>query len=336
MSIFQGAQQLAGVQSGTTQARSSESASTQYAPFALDYLSKLASAGTAQIPTSGQNLVAPMSGLTEQAIESAPGALTRYTTPLEMARGAAGDIAGGITASDISQFYNPYEQRVVDEMARQSAQNVERNLMPQLKAGFAGSGGFGSQRYAGALGQALTDVQSDLLGQQAKARAAGYTSALDAALRSAGLQGQAAQTLGQLGSTEQQAAVSGLKAASDLGTLQQAYEQSKIEAPIARLQNIGQILRGYQMQTQSSSGSSSTDRSDTGRQFSYGNSPLSQIAGTASLIGAVKPAASWLKGLFSSSDLPTSLSTSDFSNYNYPNYGGSGTTDFSDLNNWPG
>jgi hypothetical protein len=50
--------------------------------------------------------------------------------------------------------FDPYQTGVLDELDRLSAQNVQRNLLPGLKAGFVGAGGaggLGSQRYAGCL-----------------------------------------------------------------------------------------------------------------------------------------------------------------------------------------
>lgn len=286
MSIFQGAQLPAGSSTQQAQSSSTQSSSTAFAPFAERYLTDLSQGALGQMPVEGQQLIAPESALLQSAYSTAPTALARYTTPLAAGTAAAQNVAGGLSAEDISKFYNPYEQQVVDEMARQSAQNVQRNLLPQLRAGFVGSGGLGSQRYAGALGQTLGDIQSDLLGQQAKARAAGYSGALDAALREAGYQTQAAQALSSLGTAEQNAAVSGLKSMADLGAIEQAYDQSKIEAPITRLLNIGQVMRGYPMQTSSSSGSSGSTSSGSSQQFTYANSPLSQISGLGALLGS--------------------------------------------------
>jgi hypothetical protein len=81
---------------------------------------------------------------------------------------------GGIDATDISAFFDPYQTGVLNELDRLSAQNVQRNLLPGLKAGFVGSGGLGSQRYAGALGQSLADVELGLAGQRAGLMSKGY------------------------------------------------------------------------------------------------------------------------------------------------------------------
>lgn len=247
--------------------------------YLTDYLTKLAASGTAQLGQTGEQLVAGPSALEATAMRVAPTALTSYQGALKSALEAGQAGAAGVTPQDISAFYNPYEQQVVDEMSRQSALDVQRNLLPQLRAQFAGAGGFGSQRYAGATGQSLADVQSNLLGQQAKYRASGFQSALDAALRQKTGQTSAATALTGVGKAEQDTAVSGLKTLTDLGKIQREYEQAKIEAPLIRAQNVAQILRGYTYPT-------TTTETYKGPASSYGPSPLSQVAGLTSLLAS--------------------------------------------------
>ena len=256
--------------------RTTETVAATAPQYLTDYLTQLAQTGQSLI---GQGQVAAPGMLQQQAYAQAPGALTGYQPAMTSALSTAQGAAAPVGQQDISQFYNPYQQSVVDEMARQSQRNVQRNLLPQLKSAFVGSGGLGSQRYAGATGQALADVQADLLGQQSKTMMAGYGSALDAALRQRAQQSQAAQAMGQIGASQQQAATSGLKTMSELGGQQQAYEQAQIEAPLVRAQNVAQIMRGYTYPT-------TTSREAFGPANVYGPSPLSQIAGLGTLVGA--------------------------------------------------
>jgi hypothetical protein len=190
-----------------------------------------------------------------------------------------GKEATGVSQADISKFYNPYENAVIGGMGVQSATNVQRNLMPQLKAGFVGTGGLGGQRYANALGQTMGDVNTTLLQEQNKGRMAGYQSALDAALREMSGQTQATQALGTLGAQEQQAATTGLKTQADIGAIEQAQTQAQINAPTTMAGNVAQVLRGYTYPTVT------TEKYD-GPASSYGPSILSQIGGLGSLIAA--------------------------------------------------
>ena len=231
-----------------------------------------------ELKTAGTPYVAPLSQLQKDVAAYAPEVLKRYQTPMDEAL-AAGQAGTGVDAGDISKFYNPYENAVVGTMANTSATNVQRNLMPQLKAGFVGTGGLGGTRYANALGQTMGDVNTTLLQEQNKARSAGYQSALDAALREMSGQTQAGQMLGTLGAQEQQAATTGLKTASDIGAIEQAQNQALINAPTTMASNVAQILRGYTYPTV-------TTEKYEGPASSYGPSILSQIGGLGSLVAS--------------------------------------------------
>jgi hypothetical protein len=84
----------------------------------------------------------------------------------DAAQATAAQAAQGITPERIQALMNPYTSNVVDEMGRLSQENVQRNLLPTMKAGFVGTGGLGGQRYANALGQSMSDIQAGLTGQQ--------------------------------------------------------------------------------------------------------------------------------------------------------------------------
>jgi len=247
--------------------------------YLTDYLTQLAQTGQSQLGQTGSQLIAGLPQNLQDLYSGAQGTLNRYQTPMDQSLAALQSGAKGVSGADISQFYDPYQQDVVNEMSRQSSQNVQRNLMPALKSAFAGSGGFGSQRYANATGQALSDVEANLLGQQSKLRSEGYKSALDAALKDRGYDIQAGQGLYGLGQAESQAAQSSLKTLGDIGTQQLGYEQSKIEAPLTRAQNVAQIMRGYTYPT---------TQTEVKQQLpsAYPPSALQQISGLGALLGS--------------------------------------------------
>jgi len=254
-----------------------KSDSTTTAPqYLTDYLTQLASTGQNLM---GQGTVAGLPQNLQDLYSGAQGNLTRYQAPMDQSLTALQGATQGVSADDISRFYNPYQDDVIKEMARQSEQNVQRGLLPQLKSAFAGSGGFGSSRYANATGQALSDVQSDLLGQQAKFSSEGYKSALDAALKDRGYDINAGQALYGLGQTEAQASSTAMKALGDIGTQELAYEQSKIEAPLTRAQNIAQIMRGYTYPT-------TVVENKEALPTAYAPSTISQIGSLGTLLGA--------------------------------------------------
>jgi hypothetical protein len=251
--------------------------SQQVAPqYLTDYLSQLAQTGQQQL---GQAQIAGLPQNLQDLYSGAQGTINRYQPAMDQSLQTLQGASQGVSGADISQFYDPYQQDVVDEMSRQSNLNTQRNLMPALKSAFAGTGGFGSQRYANATGQALSDVEANLLGQQSKFRSEGYKNAMDAALRDRGYDIQAGQGLYGLGQAESQAAQSGLKMLGDIGTQELGYEQSKIEAPLTRAQNVAKILQGYQFPM-------TVNKTEEQIPGAFAPSPLQQIAGLGSLVGA--------------------------------------------------
>ena len=267
------------------------------------------------LKTAGTPYVAPLTTLQKSAATNAPTDLYRYQSPMDLAY-STGQEATGITPADISKFYNPYEKAVVDQMGASSMAQFQKNVLPQLKAGFVGTGGLGGQRYANAAGQSVTDMNTALLEAQNKARSAGYQSALDAAIREMSGQTQTTQALGTLGAQEQQAATAGLKSQADIGAIEQAQNQAMINAPTTMAGNVAQILRGYTYPT-------TTEETYKGPASSYGPSILSQIGGLGSFIasgtnanntGFLDKAANWAGKLF---DSPT-VAPADLQNWNPP------------------
>jgi hypothetical protein len=135
---------------------------------------------------TGAELVAGLDPLQKQAYAAVPAAATSYVPGLQAAETTAGGVAQGLTPERIQSLMNPYTSGVVNEMARLQQQNIQRNLMPTLKAGFVGQGGLGSQRYANALGQTAADWQSNLLGAQTGALQKGYETALQTGIQEDG------------------------------------------------------------------------------------------------------------------------------------------------------
>jgi hypothetical protein len=217
--------------------------------YYTDYMKSLSGAGTTGMGRTGAASIAaydPMQTTGYGKVEDASGA---YKTGLSNAATTAGTAAGGINADRISSLMNPYTQNVVNEMGRLAQQNVERNLLPTLKAGFVGTGGLGSQRYANALGQAGAEAQSNLTGQQYGALSSGYKDALDAAIKELQVQNQAATTQGSLAEKEQTLGLTGAGALTKAGAEKQAYEQSLLDAPMKNAANAAALMKGYTVPT---------------------------------------------------------------------------------------
>lgn len=256
-------------------------AQTTTAPdYYTNYLSNLAQAGTAATGMDPSKMVAGFSNLQQQGFGQTGQAATAYQPTLGAATTTAARAAQGITPGAIQNLMNPYTQSVVDEMARQSAMNVQRNILPGLKAAFGTTGGYGSKRFADVTGQTLADIQAGLTGKQSEALRAGYSDALNAAIQEANLRNQVAQTQGALAGKESELGLAGARGLLDAGALQQAYEQARIEAPLKMATNAAGLLRGYNVPT------SVTQKYTGPMPGAYSASPLQTIVGLGSLFSS--------------------------------------------------
>ena len=254
---------------------------TDQAPdYYKDYLSGLSQAGQTAMARSPTQTVAGYDPLQVMGYSNLPAATEAYKPELQAAQDTAAQAAAGITPERIQALMNPYTTNVVDEMARLSQQNVQRNLLPTMKAGFVGTGGLGSQRYAGALGQSMADIQAGLTGQQYGALSKGYSEALKGALDEAQLQNLAAQTQGKLAQQELDMGLTGAGALTKAGAERQAYQQSLLDAPLKTATTASGLMRGYTVpQTQ-------IEKFVGPKAGSYGTSDLSNILGVLSVLGS--------------------------------------------------
>jgi len=315
---------------------------TQQAPsYYTNYLSGLSQAG--QTALAAPNKVAPLTEMQQQGFAATPGAATAYRPGLTAAEATAGTAAAG-AAPQIQDFMSPYTSNVVDEMARLQQQNIQRNLMPQLKAGFVSTGGLGSKRYADAMGQTMADLQSNLTGQQYGALNKGYSDSVTAAINNVQNQNQAARTQGELAGQEQSLGLTGAGALTKAGTEQQAYEQSLIDAPLKTATNVSQLMRGYTVP-----GTTVTEDKGPLSKDYYAGSPLAQTLGVGASLasmfgdspmldaygrvqrdpvtGQVMTRPNTLQGLLNSSGISglASAGGSSISNF-FKGFGGSGTS----------
>ena len=192
-----------------------------------------------------------------------------------------------LTEADISQYFNPYQNYVTDEIRKQG--EIARYKL----AGAATKGGvFGGSRFGVAEGQLAGDVAAKI----GQAQATGYAQALQAAENAKkrmlyggqGL-GSLGTQIGQLGGAQagmgldfQKAGLTDINSLLGIGALNQQLAQRGLDAarmteearqlePVTRLGYASDILQG-----QPSSYSTYTSRYGGGDQ---GVSPFSQIAG---------------------------------------------------------
>ena len=305
MSVFQGG--------ALPDVRTTTSVNPNAPDYYTNYLKTISDTGINQMNLPASQLVAGFSPLQQQAFAQLPNVANAYKPALTSAISTASQGAAGITPQSIQSMLNPYTKNVVDEMTRLTNQNVQRNLVPQLKGAFVGSGGLGGQRYANATGQAMADVQSNLTGQQQGALSSGYTQALQAALQNAQQKTSAAQTQGMLAKTQQDLGLAGINAQLGAGAQQQALEQARINAPLQNAINASALMRGYNVPI------GTTETFLGPKAGVYAQSPLSQVAGSSALVAALfgkqgkdgtqdSIASNLLNKLFSSSNVNTNPS----------------------------
>ena len=272
MSITQGAP-LPDITQTTTTA-------DQAPDYYKNYLTGLSTAGQTAMNAPASSMIAGLDPLQQQGYAAVPDAATAYQPGLQAAQTTAGQAAQGIDPNRISALMNPYTQNVTDEMARLSQQNMQRNIMPSMKAGFVGSGALGSQRYANAMGQSMADVQSNLTGQQYGALSSGYSQAQNAALQEAQLKNQAAQTQGTLAGQAQTYGLTGAGALSKAGADQQAYQQSILNEPMAAATAASGLMKGYTMPN------TQTSTFVGPKAGSYQTSDLANVMGVLTALGS--------------------------------------------------
>ena len=209
----------------------------------------------------------------------------------------------------INNYMNPYTSNVVNRLGELGARNLQENLAPGIMSNFIRSGQYGSTGQQSAVGKALRDTQESTLAAQNQALNTGYGQGLSAAQADLARQGNLGQVAGNLAS---QTATNQLSAAGQLGNLanvgqgvnlkdlaaleavgqtQQQQDQKNLDLayqdfaeqrayPAQQLSMLNSLVRGLPYST-------STNTTGTGPASTYQASPLSQIAGAASLYNAL-------------------------------------------------
>ena len=183
----------------------------------------------ARLASSPVNLptiqVAPLSGIEQAAITQA--GQTGVGAPT-VGAGIGSLLGAQQTAAagpNISQFFNPYQSYVTDEINRQSqmAQN-------QLGAQAVASGAFGGGRQ----GIAQAELERARLSQIGQAQAQGFQTALGAAQQQqnlvSGTQLAAGQALGRMGQQQQAMSLADIQAQLPAGAVQRGIGQQQLEA----------------------------------------------------------------------------------------------------------
>ena len=245
--------------------------------FYTNYLQDIANLGQNAVQQGG---VAGFSPLQQQAFQMVPDVAFAGAGSMGASSQLLGQ-AGATTMPDVvADYMNPYTRGVVDEMGRLQQRSIQENILPNLGAAATGSGQFGSRRQAQITGNSLRDLQSDLLGKQMQALQQGYGEAGKFAQADLTRALQAGQAFENLGQAQQGLGLGGLKAMNEYGGQQQALGQKMLDYPMAQTQAFSQLLKGYQVP------GGSIQQTTGPEAGAYSNSPLSQIAGLLTGLGA--------------------------------------------------
>ena len=261
--------------------QSTQTAATSAPDYYNNYLSNLASSGTAagananyvgatDLQNQAFGDAATVGDTARQTMTTAGDTLGRASdsnSPLSAAdqylQGAATDNLGQSALS----YMSPYLGTAAQSMADINQRNIMQSLGPSVTANSVGSGQFGSQRGAQAFGQAIANSNQNLQNQIAQMYNTGFGNALTTAEQQNQLLGQLGSTAGNLASTGQQnltqigaqqgnlgqiqqnADLADLNAKATLGEQQRTLEQNKELFPLTTLQQVSQLLQGAQVPT---------------------------------------------------------------------------------------
>ena len=187
--------------------------------------------GVAQQPVTIPAMqVSPFSALEQQGLTAA--GTTGVGAPTVTS--GLGQLLAAQTPN-ISQFFNPYQSYVIDEINRQAAQ--ARN---QLSAQAIRSGAFGGERE----GVAIAELQRTRLDQVGAAQQQGFGTALQAAQQQQRTLGDIGSSMANIGQLQQGMAQSDINQMIQGGGLQRQLAQATLDA--ARQSQLQQAYEPYQ------------------------------------------------------------------------------------------
>jgi hypothetical protein len=172
---------------------------------------------------------------------------------------------------NISQFYNPYQSYVLDEINRQASMAQNQLSAQAIQAGAFGGGREGVQR---------AEQERARLGAVGEAQRSGFNTALGAAQQQQQFGLQAGQQLGQLGAQQQAMSQGDINQLMSAGGLQRqltqqaldAERQSALQKATEPLQRVEFLSNVYAAGPKSTSGITAATAPST--------SPLAQSLGT--------------------------------------------------------
>lgn len=181
------------------------------------------------------------------------------------------------SAQGVNQYMSPYQQNVMDVLAKQGARNLEERILPGVSDAFIKAGQFGSSRMGDIGSRAIRDTQEAVLNQQAQLANQGYGQALQASQADLARQAQLAGTVGSISGADLSRILQG---GSQYGNLAQTAGQLTGQQ-MQQLANLGQTsgqLTSQQMQNLASLGQAQTQAGQAQQQFGLSAAQAEQQA----------------------------------------------------------
>lgn len=226
----------------------------------------------------GGNLLAPFSGAQQSAfntIDQSQGIAQPY---IDQAQQYAQQGAGPVSADQIANYTNPYQQQVVNATIG-NINETNAQQQAQVTGNAIAQGALGGDRVGVARAELARQQNLSNAPTLAALNAQGFNTALGAAQQDKARAAQAAFTFGNLGQEAQNTTLQGAQAQLGAGGLQQQQAQAALNIPYQQFQQQQAFpyqqlgwLAGLQTGVGSNLGGTSTTTSP-------GPNPYSQIAG---------------------------------------------------------
>ncbi len=142
-------------------------------------------------------------------------------------------------ATDIGEFYNPYEERILQNLQQEGNRNLQENLLPNINTKFIGAGQYGSTGHQDLTNRAIRDTQEGISKASGAAQHAGFNTALQAALQKQ----ESNLNAGQLAGKDIERQMLGGEALQNLAGSQQNSE-------LKRISLLDQVGKQQQQQSQ--------------------------------------------------------------------------------------
>lgn len=161
--------------------------------------------------------------LSQSANQNIPGAATGN---LNRAMDAT-EQANQSSVANIQSYMNPYQQSVLDTIAKQGSRNLTENLLPGVSDSFIRAGQFGSGQMGEFGSRALRDTQEAVLQEQSRAAQQGYAQAQQASQADLNRSLQSGAQFADIGETQGQLTAQQAQLLANLGQTQSGVGEAQ-------------------------------------------------------------------------------------------------------------